>query len=211
MPPDDLRSPQDLWKNPEAIAQRLPKISGKLLFLLNLSQTSVRLSDASFPFDGEANYNFSRKVIAEEIWTTAAPAHISDSLVEMCRIKKIRPGRIHSIDTLEYRMSQYFGRLFKDSGSGQCPFWLLLPQEPGVRLIALQGGVPCGSYFFSNDPDFRLKELTRLWMHKPAGSAFVMSDDPVYLWLRKFLQEKSVNLLEQDFRQAMISEWIKAI
>ena len=196
--------PEDLW-NPQAMAQHINNIGGRLLFLLNIAETCVRLAGASFPFDEKDGYNFNCGAIKDEIWTTAVPGHISDSLVEMCRLKGIRPGRINAIDTLEYRMSLYLSNLFDGT------HWLLLPQEPGIRLIVLKNGIPCGSYFFSKDPIFRLKELNRLWACHPAESAVKILDDPTYLWLWKFLQEKGVEVYEQDLRKDMIGAWIKEI
>ena len=143
----------------------------------------------------------------EKLWSTALPKYVSDSLVEMCSIKGVRPSRVQAIDTLEYRMACYFGRLIGSS------FWLLIPQKPGIRFVDFDGGIPRGCYFFSNDVDFRVKELTRLWRFKPPQSAVILSEDLDYLWIRDFLEEKSIKLIHpqegQDFKCNMIEEWIK--
>jgi len=209
--------PADCLWDPKAMADQfavsIPQ--GKILFLLNLSQTVVRFSDSldpdtTFPFgDRSSKYIFSHNIIEEKkFWMTALPAEISHRLVEMCRLKRIHPNRIQAIDTLEYRMAHYFGKQYK------APLWLLLPQVPGIRLITMEGGLPCSCYFFSND--FRFQELARLWMCQsiPPQYAIVLAEDEDmrYQWLREFLEEKSVELLRhdqgQDFKQAMIEEFV---
>ena len=195
--------PEDALWVPAAMARRLGEIQGKLLFLLNIAQTSIRLADSPFPF--EENYIFSRNTIGGHPWTTALPAEISESLVEMCRLMNLRPGRIKAIDTLEYRMACYFASLYKS------PCWLIIPQEPGIRLIALDNGLPLACCFFSNDPDYRLKELTRIWLCQasPPQHAILLGG-PEHFWIRDFLQEKSVQILEPDNEQSFVQAMLEA-
>jgi len=218
-PPEQITVPKNTLWNPQSLTQLIKgQIFGrKLLFLLNTSQTIVRLSDETvtasdiektFPFVKQPEeYVFSYDIIGEKTWITAVPSETPISLVEMCRLKGVRSGRIQAIDTLEYRMSRYLGNLHKS------PFWLLLPQEPGIRLITLQNGMPILCYFFSNDSNFRLQEITRIWLCQPTPpqSAYILSDNPAYLWLHEFLKEKSVGVLEQDFKQSMIAEWVRSL
>ena len=209
-----ISTPADNMHDPKTLAQGLGDVFGKkVLFLLNTSLARVRLSneqddgsDIQFPF--EEGYIFSRTVMKDCMWVTALPEYISVSLVEMCRIKGIQSNRILAIDTLEYRMACYFGGIIKSQ------FWLLIPQEPGIRLIVLDEGVPCGCYFFSNDPNFRVKELTRIWHVQTPESAVILSDEIDYLWIREFLEEKSVMVMhrdDQDFKDDMIQGWVKGI
>jgi len=216
-----LMPPECLW-NPQAMAERLtvPVPKGKVLFLLSTAQTVVRLTgradaetdaSAAFPFGDQSDkYVFGCNTLGDTKWLTAVPANISDSLVEMCRIKGIRPGRIAVIDTLEYRMAEYFGKLY---GSSHSPLWLLIPQEPGIRLVVLEKGVPQSSYFFSNAPDFRYNELLRIWLCQSnlPMHVIVLAEDEKYRWLREFFEEKSVELLKcettQNFKKNMMEEW----
>ena len=205
--------PEALWDS-EAMAERLKGIAGrKVLILLNTARTSIRLSDAPFSFGENApEYIFSRNTILDKAWTSAVPEEISGSLVEMCRLLSVRPNRILHLDTLEYRMSCYFGGLFTEGS-----FWLILPQKPGIRLIILNDGAALACYFISNDPDFRLQELTRIWMCQQfhPKHAVILSDDTDYFWIWDFLEEKSVEMQTptegQDFVQAMIESWVKSM
>jgi len=238
-----------LWKL-QTMANLLARsLSGrKILFLLNISSTIIKLSDSTnseeflsgeasvdpvasvtssaasgkilpediltsfaYPIGKQsADYVFSHNIERDSIWMTAVPVEISNSLIKICRLKSIRPGRVKVIDTVEHRMACYLGRLYPS-------LWILLPQEPGIRLIVLREGAPCGCYFFSNHPDFRVLELTRLWMCQldPPQYAVILDESPHYAWLRDFLEGKSVEFPEPgyklDFRQAMIGEWIKTL
>ena len=208
-------SANTLW-NPQAMSQLIKGqlYAQKLFFLLNTSRTIIKLASSPFNFQTElfqneksGEYIISHDTIEDTTWSCAVPSEISESLVEMCRISGIRQGFIHAIDILEYRMSYYLNKFC------QAPFWLFLPQEHGIRLLALQGDSDWGCYFFSNDPDFRTLELTRLWLCQPASprQAVILSDEPDYLWIHRFLEERSVELPDMDFiKQAMIEHWIKA-
>lgn len=255
--PEQIIMPADNLWNPQTMAKLLasPLSGRKILFLLNISSTIIKLSDNTDstasgevlteeiltlftlpPGKQSADYVFSHNIEGERIWMTAVPAEISNSLIKMCRLKGIRPGRVKIIDTMEHRMACYLGGLYQSS------LWILLPQEPGIRLIILQEGIPWGCYFFSNDPDFRIWELTRLWLCQlnPPQYAVILGRNSNYAWLKDFLENKSVELLKPDhkmslkqtwledflednsvdllkpdhelgFKQAMISEWIKAL
>jgi len=205
-----------LW-NPNAMAQLInERIGKKVIFLLNTSQTIIKLSedsllaqDLSYEKDG---YIINCSIFDnKKMWTSATPKSLPNYLIEMCRLKKIRTGRIQVIDTLDYRITRYLSKLYSSI------LWILLPQEPGIRLIVLQNGIPLSSYFFSNNPDFRENELTRIWLHESFSPqhAVILSDDKAYEWLNYFLKEKFVELSDShshmNFRQAMIMEWVKEI
>jgi len=237
-----------LWKL-QTMANLLGNLlSGrKILFLLNISSTILRLSGSTTSEEGflteiaptspippvgafpeeafpeemlaaaayplgkhPSDYVFSHNIEGDGIWMTAVPVEVSNSLIKICRLKGIRQGRVQVIDTIEYRMACYLGRLYPS-------LWILLPQEPGIRLIILREGIPCGCYFFSNHPDFRVWELSRLWMCQPnpPQHAVILDEDSSYAWLSDFLAGKSVELLKPehklDFKRAMIGEWIKAL
>ena len=227
-PPKQIVMPTGkLWKLQSMANLLASSLSGrKILFLLNISSTIVKLSvnasddfakeetliPLTLPFGKQStDYVISNSIEGERMWTTAVPAEISNSLIKMCRLKGIRPGRIQVIDTIEHRMAYYLGGLYLS------PLWILLPQEPGIRLVTLQEGVPGGCYFFSNDPDFRIRELARLWMCQsdPPQYAVILDESSDYLWLEDFLKDKSVELLDPDhgldFKQAMIGEWVKVL
>ena len=206
---------EDLW-NPLSMSRGIKTINldKKIIMLLNTPQTSVRISsdpDTNFTFWRETGeYIFSRNTIGKKTWVTAVPSKISNSLLEMFRLINVRPGRIHAIDTLEYRMACYFGKLHKSN------FWLLIPQKPGIRLIILEEGLPCSCHFFSNDPVFRLKELTRILLSRTLPKlAFVLSCDQDYIWIEDFLQENSIELINSseglEYKRIMIEEWYKCL
>ena len=135
--------------------------------MLSISQAVVRISDGEYHLPQieklTGDYVISHNNIGDVIWTCAVPSEISDSLVEMCRINGIRAGRIHAIDTLEYRMACYLSKKYLE------PCCLIIPQEPGIRLVTLQNGVVLGCYFFSNDVNFRERELKRIWLSQRAA------------------------------------------
>ena len=196
VPPKALWNPQEMAK---MIEERFPP--GKLLFLLSTGASIVRVGEVDLEKTFGAEYVFSEGKLGGISWITALPLEISEALVELCRLKGLRFGRIKTIDTLEYRLANYF----KNENS----FWLFVPQELGIRLVTMEKGIPLGCYFFSNAPDFRVKELTRLWHHQntPPKSAYVASD--TLTWLREFLEEKSVKVIEGDVMQDMIEDWIR--
>ena len=198
-----IKVPEDTLWNPEAmshlIKKHIPK--GKVFFLLNSAQTIVRLGEKrrkeiakQFPFGEDSDkYIFDQNKIGNKWWYTAVPAEIPRSLVEMCQINGISVSRLQLIETLEYRITNYL------SDMPNSPFWLLLPQKPGIRLIIVENGTPKNCYFFSDNPKFRIKELTRLWKHTPAKAALVLSDDPGYEWLGEFLKEKDIDIQHRGF------------
>ena len=219
--PSEIIVPNGALWDPQAMSKLIKGqiLEKRLLFLLNSAQTIVRVNTA-LPFERyiehhatdmsntkPEEYIVSRCTINDVEWTCGIPSEISSGLVEMCRLNGIRPDRIHTIDTIEFRMFCYLSRLSDEA------LWLFLPQEPGIRLITLQSGIVPVCYFFSNDDVFRVRELTRFWLCQPTEpqSAFILSDDSDYLWLKGFLEERSVEVQEAaSFKRAMIGDWINA-
>ena len=206
--PNKIMVPEDLLWNAQSLAQHIKdnkgQITGRLLFLLDISQTFVRI-DADFPFDEKSGkYVFSQEAIGDVVWKTALPSEVSGALVEMVALLGVKPSRIHTIDTLEYRMARYL------SGIHSVSFWLLLPQGAKIRLVIMQEGLFVGCYFFSNAPDFRVKEVSRFLLSYPPKLAILMSDDPDHLWLHEFLARNSVEVVAEceDFKENMIADWI---
>jgi len=184
--PSKIVLPEIALTNPQLLADLMPDIpKGKILFLLNIKQSNVSLlSDANIP-----NYFNSNKYISSHaalpdgrFWLSSIPANISECLLEMCRIKKIRTERILSIDTLEYRIANYYIQ------QSAIDIWLFLPIKLGTRLIIFDENGICSYYFFSNNPEFREKELSRICRHRgdfPSNS-IILSNNPVYDWLHNF-------------------------
>ena len=203
--------------NSNAMAQLLnERIGKKILFLLNTSHTIIKLSEESLPSQylsyEKAGYilshsNFLNKNANKRIWTSATPKFIPNNLVEMCRSKKIRIGRIKAIDTLDYRITHYLSKLYDSV------IWIFIPQEPGIRLIVLQDGIPINVYVFSNNLDFRYNELVRIWICQAFSPqhAIVLSDNTDYDWIKLFLKERSLEYLDKssmDLKQDMVKEWV---
>lgn len=170
----------------------------KILLLLNIAQTKIKIGE-EFSHKNLEDYIFDSNKIGETLFVSALAKDSVNDLLNTCREKGIY--QIHAIDTLEYRMTCYFGGLYQE------PLWLIIPQKPGIRLIALKDGVPWGCYFFSNDPDFREHELIRIWLDQQDAPqmAVILSDDDAYLWMRGFLDERQVSLADEpDSKQMMI-------
>lgn len=201
-----------LW-DPQAMSELINvHISASLFILLNTAKTIIRVGGA-LPIDRKSDeYVFSSDIIGDTVWNCAVPTNIPESLVEMCRIRGIRFGRIHSIDTLEYRMACYLIGLYTD------PICLIIPQSPGIRLIFMKNNTEKNSaefdcYFFSNDIEFRERELTRIWLCQPSAPhiAVVLSEEHDYLWIREFLRKQTVEVPDgSTIRRDMIESWIKA-
>lgn len=196
-----------LW-DPQAMANMIKGqfSARKLLFLLNIGQVVVRLTDSESDLNLKGlDYVFSGNTVGGKPWMSAVQSSIPQNLFEMCKLINIRPSAVHAVDTMEYRMACYFGGMY------YMPFWLLIPQKPGIRLVSMVNGAPCGCYYFSNDPSYRENEITRLYLSDPPELAVVLSDGD--MWLREFLESKSVETLDLGSglaKQAMIEGWIKS-
>ena len=189
--------------NPEVLKDFPGKFS-KIVFLLNTAQTIVKLNDEPFPFKDESKYVFSQNKIDTTLWKTAISLEFSNSLIESCGLFGIKPGKIHAIDTLEYRMCDHLSTIYRNELI--CLFFM---QPPGIKLIFLQDGLPQSCYFFSNDPNFRILELTRIWLSQlnAPKTALLMSD---CAWLQVFLSDRQVKVidgfgLKQDMIKKLIS------
>jgi len=186
--------------NPQLLANSLEDIpKGKIIFLLNIAQANVSLlSDANIPphFNSDKYINSQALLPDGRFWLTTIPAQISDTLLEMCRIKKIRLKRIQAIDTLEYRLANY---CYQQS---MVSTHLFLPLKSGIRLIAFDDKGVCFHYFFSNNPEFREKELSRIYAHHnaPPQNAVILSDDSAYDWLGV--------TFDDTLKEKMISHWL---
>jgi len=213
-----LQSPlstQTLW-DAQALANMIhkPISSGRVLILLNSAQTVLRLTDYddihyAFPIgEGfyEKDYDFSHSLIGDIYFMAAIPNSISKCLVEFCRIINLR--NIHILDTVEYRMAYYFGKIQKE------PTWLFINQGAGVRLIALNNGIPHAIYFLSKDPEFRILELERIWACQLSENipqhAVIFPNN--LDWLCNFITQKAVSQIEfPDFRKTLLQNWVKQL
>jgi len=181
-------------------------INAPVYVILNTAATSVRLDCADF-YSSQAHVSSSNS-IGKSKWTSYLPEEDSRALVEKLRLLGVKPNKIQAIDTLEYRMSYYL----LNNNSDKKSLLLFLPQKPGIRLVAMHDGAVWGCYFFSNDPEFRLNELERIWLHQPQAieCAVVLSENLQYAWLHEFLEKKHVKLLSGDFRRAMLDDYFGA-
>jgi len=193
---------EDLYRPSEMAALiRATELNfGKTLILSNLPQNSLRLGWAAFPFN-DKEYIFSTENIGSVRWTNAIPQNISNLLVEICLSLKIRVQNIQGIDTLEYRLTTHICEK-------EPSFCLFLQQGDGIRLIFAEDNLPTDTYFFSNDQAFRDLELQRIWeIAAPTSKkAFIVENNVGLSWLHDFLEQRSVNIETQNFKQAVIEK-----
>ena len=246
--------PSDTLWHPEAMAQLICDlyIKGRLFFLINSQQTITRIKSAVISDVGLSdvglsdvrrtfgmNYTYGEVDVKGATWVTAIPSEIPNSIVEMCRIRGIHSNRICTIDTLEYRMSCHISdfKLNHYNIEQEKPCWLLIPQASGIRLVHMEDGAPAGCFYLSNDPDFRIHELERIFNHlgKPPKSVYIMnsmrkspgraaatdgtdfelnhSSHEDYLWLRHILQERSVHVIDENvcrkIKEDMLENWVR--
>lgn len=198
--------PEGFLTSPKLLADLLNDIpKGKIFFLLNIAGTNVSLlSDINIP----KHFNFNKYINSQaslpdgRFWLTTIPAQISDTLLEVCRIKKIRLERIQAIDTLEYRLANYgYHQAMADTH-------LFLPFKTGIRLIIFDNNGICHHYFFSNNPKFREEELKRIYMSQNNAlpqNAVVLSDNCDCNWLRNF----NKNLIfDNALKEKALSFWL---
>jgi len=203
--PEQISLPKLALKNPQHLADSIKDIpKGKVIFLLNISQTNVSLlSDANIPnhFNSDEYINSQAPLPDGRFWLTTIPAYISINLVEMCRIKKIRIEHIQAIDTLEYRMTNY---CYQQLMTNMC---LFLPLNSGIRLIAFDDNGVCSHHYFSNNPKFREKELSRIYQHldNSLQDVIILSNNPIYDWLYNF--DKGLRF-DDNLKEKMITWYL---
>jgi len=187
--------PADILWDAEAMSELLPadfsKNCGRLYIILNISDTKVKLlaSDDGIPSHFAKGFVTSRA----GLWFTAVAEEIPRAIVEMCRINKIPLNRIMNIDTLEYCIATYYSKHLNDK-----LLWIFLSQEPGIRLIVVELGKVKACFYFSNDPEFRLKEVSRIWMSLkeclPDTVLVYPSDKPTLGWLSDFIIKQGTDI-----------------
>ena len=204
----EINVPHDVLRNPQKVAQLADKINirGRFLILLNTGAAVVRIGVGK----DETESNFGDKYVYDEEfingtrWTSALPRDISDGLVEICSIMGIPSSRILTIDTLEYRMAEYFANAYKNESA----MWLILQQDPGIRIIIMKNSAPSDCHYISNDPAYRMKELTGLWYNqKDLPEAVCLSCENCG-WIRDFLLDKHVRIIP-DAKYDVIESWLK--
>ena len=172
----------------------------KLYFLVNSHKTIIRFNEN---IDTAISYNHVLDETSDNAWKSALPAAISEGIVKLCRLSEIPEKRIRQIDSLEYRLCRYLADIHKDL------IWVLVPQEPGIRLIVMEDKAYVQNYYFSNNPGFRQDEINRILLcqEKPPKKAVLVSDNKKYTWLEKFLEDKSITVYkdEQNIKKEMIT------
>jgi hypothetical protein len=191
-----------LWDSPIPLFKGMGK--AKLYFLVNSHKTIIRFSEN---IDTAILDKHILDAVSDSGWKSALPAAISERLVEFCKLSNISEKWIQQIDSLEYRLCRYLADIHKDL------IWVLMPQEPGIRLIVMKGKKYVQNYFFSNNPAFRQDEINRIFLcqEKPPKKAVLVSDNTEYTWLEKFLEDKSITVYKdgQDIKKEMITNLCK--
>ena len=175
----------------EVLSNVIKKIAGSnIVFLLNTSRSNVSLLDELvIPkyFSSEKYINSHNKLKNGLIWLTTVPELVSSTLLEACQINKINQNRIQAVNTLEYCMACYYEKLLEAT-------WLFIPQGDGLRLIIIEAGMIgiSACYFFSNNPNFREKELKRICLHREQipKKVDILTGLSDYRWLEIFMLEK---------------------
>jgi len=202
---NDFLLPNNALLNPQLLADSITDIpKGKITFLLNIAQTNVSLMPSvTIPrhLDSDKYINSHALLPDGRFWLSTIPSHISNVLLEMCRIKKIRLKRIQAIDTLEYRLANY---CYQQSMAN---IYIFLPLKSGIHLITFDSNGVCSYYFFSNNPAFRENELSRIHQNHntPPQNAIILSNDSSYDWLYDF--NKGL-IFDDTLKEKMISQWL---
>jgi len=80
-------------------------------------------------------------------------------------------------------------------------------------LLTLFDGKLCGAYLISNAPEFREKEITRIWFSQLSKFiprlALLLYFSRDCDWLFGFFKDKGIELkVIDDFRENLVKKWI---
>jgi hypothetical protein len=187
-----------LWDAPTPLFKGVEK--AKLYFLVNSHKTIIRFNKG---IDTAILNKHILDKTSDNAWKSALPAAIPERLVELCKLSGIPEKCVQQIDSLEYRLCRHLAGIHKDL------IWVLIPQEPGIRLIVMENKKYVQNYFFSNNPGFRQDEVNRILFcqENPPKKAILISNNTKYNWLEKFLEDKAITAYKdgQNIKKEMIT------
>ena len=106
----------------------------------------------------DKTHTFGYDIIGGTLFMAAFPKGLSDSLMQMCREWGFGTRAIKRIGTVEHMLTRLYCEKYNAS------LIIIIPQGQGIRLIFISENRPTGVYFISNDPEYRLAELDRVFL-----------------------------------------------
>jgi len=111
-----------------------------------------KMNETTHIFDGAVFAN--AKGVAR-FFIAALPIRVADEIGEMGSKLFGSPHNLKCLDTVEHFMCKHYSS--QETGA----FWVVFPQDNGVRILFFTDGLPRAVWYASSDPEFRIDEITR--------------------------------------------------
>ncbi|MCL2285920.1 MAG: hypothetical protein FWC32_06090 [Firmicutes bacterium] len=205
------------------------------ILVANVRQTAIRVVDidhkpvhgdkwdlvkAAFPIGEKMNENthiFDGAVFVNangvmRFFITALPISVADKIAETGLALFGSPHKLKCLDTLEHFLFRYYTNQSMDA------FWVVFPQDCGLRVLFLTDGLPRAAWHVSNNPQFRQEEILRclktsaetgLDIKETARKrAVVLNTDLDLEWLYVLLAEQGI---EAEKREYCLNDFVKQL
>jgi len=201
-------TPRFLWHGPFSDA---PVPAGALHVLLHHPQTYIQFSNAQETARPLPGFVYDQTAFDDKLWLTAAvPEALSRGVLETCRHKKIRTGRVLRMDAVEHVLARYF---YAQTTVLQTPLWVLFPQgkriAQGLRLFIFADG-GAHAFFFSAQPEAAHHALERIAATHPLpAEVHLLADDTAdgtFSAALAFLKERGTPVFANHSFLGMVAE-----
>jgi len=112
----------------------------------------VKMNEKTHIFDGSM---FVNKAGLRRFFIAALSVDASAEIAEVGMALTGGEHRIKRLETVEHLLFRYYAPRFTE------PFWVIFPQSEGFRILFLNEGLPCASWYMSNNPEYREDEISR--------------------------------------------------
>ena len=153
-----------------------------------------KMNETTHIFDGKV---FTNAEDVQRFFMVALPYGIAEEMGENCATLFGSASNLECLDTIEHYMFRHFAKQGADS------FWVVFPQGDGLRILHLAEGLPKAAWCISNDADFRLDEVSRVFNSLNAEQdiekttlkkAVVLNTNLDLDWLCGFFEEHGVEV-----------------
>jgi len=147
------------------------------------------LNETTHVFDGSS---FTNPEGGIRYFLAALPLDASERIISRGAHLFGKLKRLNRLDTIEHALFRYYTREMDK------PFWLILPQEDGLRVLLASDGLPQDVCFISTASEWRKSELERVWQTcgtLPETVLFLSREEGSGIegWLGEFFKSREVS------------------